>query len=325
VGKTQAEIGDMEAASQAWGAAAEADPTGYYALRAGDLLAGRSPFQPVTELRLDVDLAGERQRAERWLRQTFNLPPEHDLEGLSPELERDPRMRRAEEYWQLGMWAQAKGEYEALRAHIQGDPEATYRLMNHLLDRRLYQPAIFAARHILDLAGMETAETYQGPTYLNRVRFGLYFWDLFSAEAEQRGMDPLLLISVARQESLFEPFITSYAAARGLMQVIPPTGQYISEQLGWPPGYNQDDLYRAVVSARFGAFYLAEQRDFFEGDWVAALAAYNAGPGNAAAWKQLAPEDPDLFVEVVRFEQPRRYIRSIYEIYRIYQDLYARP
>ncbi|MCJ7513421.1 MAG: transglycosylase SLT domain-containing protein [Anaerolineales bacterium] len=136
-------------------------------------------------------------------------------------------------------------------------------------------------------------------------------------------MDGTLLLSLVRQESLFEGFATSYAAARGLTQVIPSTGQNIADQLGWPPDYTPDDLYRPLVSVRFGLYYLSRQLLRYEGDPYAALAAYNAGPGNADIWKELAPEDPDLFLEIVRLTQPQEYIRSIQEVYAIYHRLYA--
>jgi soluble lytic murein transglycosylase len=78
------------------------------------------------------------------------------------------------------------------------------------------------------------------------------------------------------------------------------------------------------VSVRFGTCYLAAQRDRFNGDLYAALAAYNAGPGNAAPWHELAPDDPGLFLEVIRLQQPHQYIRRIYEIYTIYRRQCAR-
>jgi len=59
------------------------------------------------------------------------------------------------------------------------------------------------------------------------------------------------------------------------------------------------------------------------GDTYAALAAYNAGPGNASVWKELAGDDQDLLLEVVRFQETRDYIRFIYEIYTIYRTLYS--
>ncbi len=130
--------------------------------------------------------------------------------------------------------------------------------------------------------------------------------------ALDRGLDGMFLLSVARQESLFESFATSYADARGVLQIIPTTGLEISGREGWPPGYSSDDLYRPIVSVRLGSRYLADQRDLFDGDLYAALSAYNAGPGNTLAWIELAPDDPDLFLEILRLEQPQNYIKSIF-------------
>lgn len=59
------------------------------------------------------------------------------------------------------------------------------------------------------------------------------------------------------------------------------------------------------------------------GDIYGGLAAYNAGPGNALVWKQLAGEDADLLLEIIRFQETRDYIRYIYEIYSTYRLLYS--
>jgi soluble lytic murein transglycosylase len=59
------------------------------------------------------------------------------------------------------------------------------------------------------------------------------------------------------------------------------------------------------------------------GNIFATLAAYNGGPGNAIIWNQLATNDPDLLVEVIRFEETRNYIRNIYEIYGTYRSIYS--
>lgn len=82
-------------------------------------------------------------------------------------------------------------------------------------------------------------------------------------------------------------------------------------------------LYRPIVSVKLGAYYLASNRIALSGDLYGALAAYNAGPGNAIAWQQLAGNDPDLFLEVVRAAETRDYIRGVYEIYNIYSALYS--
>jgi soluble lytic murein transglycosylase len=61
----------------------------------------------------------------------------------------------------------------------------------------------------------------------------------------------------------------------------------------------------------------------FDGNIYPGLAAYNAGPGNAAVWNELAANDPDLLLEIIRFEETRNYIRFIYEIFNTYRTLYG--
>jgi soluble lytic murein transglycosylase len=75
---------------------------------------------------------------------------------------------------------------------------------------------------------------------------------------------------------------------------------------------------------KFGVFYLDKQRESFNGNIYAALAAYNGGPGNAKEWERMASDDPDEFLEVIRFVETRNYIRSIYEIFNIYRLIYDR-
>jgi len=325
VGKILEGQGNHEGAVGAWQTAAASDVSGYYSARAADLLAGRAPFQPTGLFTFPADLGAERAEAEAWLRTTFGLTDPAPLDRMDAALGSDPRLVRGEELLRLGMYAEAKTELSGLREAMAGDAASSYRLVHRFLDLGLYELAIRSARQILDLAGLDDAGTLQAPVYFNRIRFGPYFGDLILPEALAYNVDGLFLLSVVRQESLFEGFATSYADARGLMQVIPSTGAAIAGELGWPPGYTESDLHRPIVSVRFGTYYLAAERDRFDGDLFAALGAYNAGPGNALAWKELAPSDPDLFLEVLRFSEPRLYIKTIYEVFSIYRQLYSPP
>ncbi len=322
-GKCQAALGDSAAAAAAWELAASADPSGYYSERALDLLRQRPLFQPPQQLDLSFDLTAERAQAEEWMRLTFNLPQATDLSSPGPLLS-DPRLVRGSELWELGLYDEARAEFEDLRLGLQSDAVGSYLLANYLLDLGAYRTAILAARRVLDLAGMNDATSLGAPIYFNHLRFGPYFADLILAASRQYNFHPLLLFSVVRQESAFESFVSSSAGARGLMQIVPATGQEIAESLGWPSNYTDADLYRPLVSANLGTKYLAKWRDYFGGDLFAALAAYNGGPGNAIEWKKLAPDDPDLFLEVIRLDETRRYIKSIYEIFAIYRRLYDR-
>ena len=324
IGKSRQASGDIDAAQQAFKAAEIADPNGYYSLRAADVLKGRLPFQArgVFIFPSDDEIALARDEADQWMSETFGITSTVPLTELDENLRSDSRAQRGEELWRLGRYGEAKAELESLRKENLHNAEATYRLMNWFLDLGLYQPAIYNVREVIRLAGFDEATSHLVPEYLRYVRFGPYFGELFMPEALSHGIDGLFLLSVSRQESLFESFATSYAAARGLMQIIPSTGEYIAALEGWPPGYTADDLYRPIVSVRLGARYMADQRDLFNGDLYAALAAYNAGPGNSSIWKELSQEDPDLFLEIIRLQQPRDYIRSIAWAFSEYQVLY---
>jgi soluble lytic murein transglycosylase len=323
IGKTYEKLGDNASALQAWQQAQMTDPGGYYSLRAQDLLLKRKPFESPPSVNLEIDLTKERRDAEAWVRLTFGLPPETDLSNPGA-LAQDPRFIRGTELWELGMYNEARLEFEALREAVRTNPADSFRLANHLLEIGLYRSAIFAAREVLSLAGLESqSAALAAPAYFNHVRYGLYYHDLILPEEERYGMDPLFIFSVIRQESLFEGFVRSSAGARGLMQIIPSTGAQIAAELNWPPLYTEEDLYRPNVSIRFGTYYLDKNRKLLGGSMYGSLAAYNAGPGNALTWKELAGDDSDLFLEVVRFQETRDYIRAIYEIYAAYRTIYS--
>jgi soluble lytic murein transglycosylase len=322
-GKTQTALDDPQAARLAWEKAAETDPTGYYSERARDMLFNRPAFEPPLSYDLAYDVKAERLRAEAWIRSTFALAEDADLSGLGT-LAEDPALKRGAELFSLGLYDDARAEFEALRLSVQGDAAQSYRLANYLLELGMYRSAITTARQILDLAGMSDADTLNAPAYLNRIRFGSYYGDLVMPLAKEYGFHPLFLFSLIRQESLFDGFVRSSAGANGLMQIIPATGKGIAADLGWPENYVQEDLNRPLVNLTFGVDYLDHQRATFDGDLYTALAAYNGGPENARQWRLLAPEDPDLFLEVIRYAETRNYIRGIFELFNIYRMLYDR-
>jgi soluble lytic murein transglycosylase len=323
LGKTAAAGGDDPTALANFQQTAALDPTGFYSERARDLLVSRPPFAPPEVFDVGQDRAAEMAEAESWMRTTFGFPPEADF-SVPGALGSDPRYLRGQELWRLGLYTQAAEEFNALRESVVGEPINSYRLVLMMEALGCYRQAVLSARQVLDLAGMDDAATLTAPALFSHIRFGTYFSSLVIPAAEEFGFHPLFVWSVMRQESLFEPYVNSAAAARGLMQIIPVTGEDIAAKMGWPPDYTVDDLYRPLVSLRMGLFYLAGLRDAFDGDVFAALAAYNGGPGNASAWMELSEGDPDLFLESIRFDETRRYLMGIYEIFDIYRRIYER-
>ncbi len=323
IAKTYQVLGDESGAEIFWTNAANEDPTGYYSERARDLLVDRTPFEPPVMFDLGMDIASEQQNAQAWMRSVFMLPEDLDLSS-SESLLADARFVRGTELWNLGEYELARLEFESLRGDILDNPADNYRLAVALAELGLYRSAIFAARQVLNLHGMDDSQTMAAPIYFNHLRFGAYYKELVLPIADEFGFHPLFLFSVVRQESLFEGFVHSSAGARGLMQIMPSTGESIAANSGWPPGYSAEDLYRPKVNLILGADYLDSQLDFFDGDWYAALAAYNAGPGNAIVWRDLSGGDIDLFLEIIRFDETRNYIKGIYEVFTIYRRLYDR-
>ena len=321
IGKSQQVLGDNASAKAAWQRTASIDPTDYYSLRAQDMLFNRVPFTLATPKTLAMDLEVERKDAEAWLRVTFQLAPGTDLSGLG-SFHSDPRIIRGTEMLALGLGTEASAEFDNLASEIANNAADTYRLANYLLSLGMYYPAIFAFRRVLTLAGMSTqAQTLGAPIFFNHIRYGLYYLDIVVPAAKQTGFDPLFVLSVIRQESLFDNFAASPYAI-GLMQITPDTGQLTAENLGWPVHYKTADLTRPLVSITLGTTYLLTQKNNTNGNLFTVLASYNAGPNASPIWRNLSGPDSDLFVEVIRSEETRDYLRSIYEIYSMYHLLY---
>jgi soluble lytic murein transglycosylase len=306
-------------ARDAYQEAAKADPGGYYSLRAADLLAGRGPFVPPAKLDFAFNSPERIAEAEKWLRDKFKITQTGDLWPLSSTLATDPRMIRGNELWALAANTEARGEFDALTADNESNPLAMYQLATYYYRIGLYREAIETTAKLLDNAKIPTSDA---PKAIAALRFPIAYYDLVLPNAQKYNIDPLLVFSIIRQESLFEGVATSYAAAQGLMQIIPSTGAYVARKLSWPD-YQNSDIYRPYVNVTFGIYYLHEQLDTFQGNVYAALAAYNAGPGASSEWFRISNGDPDLFIQAISYDQTQTYVRRIYEQYDSYRDIYG--
>jgi soluble lytic murein transglycosylase len=302
-------------------------PSNYFALRAADFAAGIPPFTADGPMALptDSETAADRAEAEVWLRERLaagdTILPAGELGALSPALAAEPQRIIGEKLWQLGLLEQAKAELETVREKYAGDALANYQMALYFSELGLYRSSIVAVSALLRQVG---ATIFDAPRFLGRLSYPVYYADLILPLADQYGYDPRLQFALVRQESLFESFARSGAAAQGLSQVIPDTGAWIAQRLAWPD-FENDDLYKPYVGLNFGAYYLSQQLATFAGAVHAALAAYNGGPGNAARWFEVAGSDHDLFVDTVDFPETRLYIERIYEGFNAYRYLYSRP
>ena len=140
--------------------------------------------------------------------------------------------------------------------------------------------------------------------------------DIIRQQAAEKGVPADLIAAVIYEESKFEDQ-TSTAGARGLMQITPDTADTI-ENLSGGETFVYDDLADPDLNIRYGTFYLAYLLDKYDGDVVAALAAYNAGEGNADEWGGAG-----MKVDDIEFPETYDYVNDVLERREQYRDKYA--
>ncbi len=139
---------------------------------------------------------------------------------------------------------------------------------------------------------------------------------------QKKTVPELLVLSVMREESHFNPEVESIAGAIGLMQLMPKTATYIGKLLNLK--IKQDKLKNPKLNIRLGTTYLNRLLNRYKGNIFHTLAAYNGGPTNVRRWlKKNKSADNDDFVESITFNETKNYIRRVMRSYYIYQDLYG--
>jgi soluble lytic murein transglycosylase len=137
------------------------------------------------------------------------------------------------------------------------------------------------------------------------------------------GAEPAFVHSISRQESNFDPRAKSAPGARGMMQLMPTTGAMVARQLAEP--YSVDRLFDPQFNMRLGSRYLGDMISTFNGSYIMAAAAYNAGPGRPAAWVNLCGDprggttDPLDFIECIPFSETRNYVMRTVETMLVYR------
>ena len=132
----------------------------------------------------------------------------------------------------------------------------------------------------------------------------------------------LFLYSIMRKESGFDPHDVSYADARGLLQMIPPTSTQVAAGIGEP--FFADQLYEPEINVHLGALYIGQLYAKFGRELQLTAGAYNGGPRMMARWCEQNRKYPtDEFVELIAFPQTREYVKRVTTIYAKYRYLYG--
>jgi soluble lytic murein transglycosylase len=152
---------------------------------------------------------------------------------------------------------------------------------------------------------------------LREVTLPLRHDDIIRQQAADKDLDPALIAAVIYAESRFQDQ-TSHAGARGLMQITPETAEAI-EGLSGGTTFVLEDLGDPDINIAYGSFYLSHLLDKYEGNEVAALAAYNAGQGRADEWG-----GAELDIEDIGFDETHGYVEEVLDKRDEYRDHYAK-
>jgi soluble lytic murein transglycosylase len=156
----------------------------------------------------------------------------------------------------------------------------------------------------------------------NLFRFPIAYWEMIQQKAQERELDPYLILALIRQESLFDPRARSPATALGLMQLLPSTAARVAKQIGMSPPSNEQ-LFQPEINLTLGTQYFKDLLQRYSNDWFKAIAAYNAGESAVDRWeKELLTDDVEEFVERIPYLETRGYVKLVMRNHRIYKRLY---
>lgn len=215
----------------------------------------------------------------------------------------------------LAMTQEIEWERDWLLADARWQPERLLAAANVLQQDGQPSAAVTLARRALVRGAPADARTY-------RLIFPLLHTEDLKAQAEAAGVDRAVIAALIRQESIWNPAAKSRAGALGLMQVMPATGKEIARALKLPQ-WTTEALLDPSINIRVGTYHLAAILRRFEGDLSRTLAAYNAGASRVPGWNgRIDPQDPELFIERISFQETRDYVRIIQRNLAMYRALY---
>lgn len=222
-------------------------------------------------------------------------------ENALNKVAKQPGIIRAYEFYQLKLLPEARQEWQAATQKM--DLEQLY-LAAKLAqrwgwyDQSLYTAA--KASHQDDLG----------------LRFPLVHLNTVLASAKQHKLEPAWSYAVMRQESAFYPGAKSGAGALGLMQLLPSTAKSLAPNNKFSP----QNLLDPQMNIQFGSKYLNQILRAYNGNFILATAAYNAGFGRIRPWIPKQPMAADLWIETLPWSETRDYVKNILAYTVIYQQ-----
>jgi|GEM_PF-4083435 len=229
----------------------------------------------------------------------------------------DPHSKNIDLYLSLGLHSFIDNEIQHLNSqqgHSGG--QELYYVSEKLSKLELYLPSMRMMYRLL------SQQKHIHPDTLN-VFFPISPFNYFFDDKTQYAADPLLLLSIMKQESAFNPKAVSHAKAYGLLQLIMPTAKTMARKN--KISITKADLFKPKTNILLGSSYVAQNLKKFDNRLIDVLIAYNAGPGRAKRWRQRWSDmEPEIFIELIPIQETRTYVKLILRNLYFYQRLYPK-
>ena len=149
-----------------------------------------------------------------------------------------------------------------------------------------------------------------------RLVYPLHYYDI--VEQYKGNNNPIILQSIVKEESHFNPYATSVVNASGLMQLMPKTYNEIVKNKGL-----SGDIFDAISNIRAGSLYYESLKKSLGNKDLYAISAYNGGIGSVTNWfSKLIYNDTDEFVEQIPYPETKNYVKKVLRSYWVYGNVY---
>ncbi|MEI6144360.1 MAG: lytic transglycosylase domain-containing protein [Candidatus Berkelbacteria bacterium] len=150
------------------------------------------------------------------------------------------------------------------------------------------------------------------PSILGDQVFPLKYQDTIKKWCKEYNEDPFLVAGLLMLESGFNPQAQSPVGALGIGQIMPPTGRSIAKGVGMT-NFQTSDLFNPEIGIQFATWQIHVLKEEYGGNEVAALAAYNAGGGNADKWLRMG---------LLKDPSTNSYAKKVLDYKAVYHKLY---
>lgn len=149
-----------------------------------------------------------------------------------------------------------------------------------------------------------------------RLVYPLHYFEI--VDSVKASNNPIILQSIIKEESHFNPLAKSFVGASGLMQLMPVTYSEITKNRGI-----SGDIFNPESNIKAGSAYYGNLKKVLGNKDLYAISAYNGGIGSVTSWfSKLVYNDTDEFVEQIPYPETKNYVKKVLRSYWVYGNIY---